>query len=184
MPSRPILERAIVWRPIPSSRTNCPLRWNHREEKTGRGVCVGAAVAYLVYICRLHSSIAGPSVARSFGGQAVRTSKADFDNWFGLPKGAFVARPWPFGPDNEPLARTDLSLLRSAQVPDSHMTPREQKRASAAHTKSYPKSDDDWPALFPAEVLEALPYEHTEQLYREINDGQRLHWRRPRSSRT
>lgn len=38
-------------------------------------------------------------------------SKADFDNWFGLPKGAFVARPWPFGPDNEPLARTDLESI-------------------------------------------------------------------------
>ena len=41
-------------------------------------------------------------------------SKTDFDNWYGLPSGAFVPRPWPDGPDNEPLARTDLNLLRPA----------------------------------------------------------------------
>ena len=35
-------------------------------------------------------------------------SKADFDNWPGLPSGVFERRPWPDGPDNEPLARTDL----------------------------------------------------------------------------
>ena len=39
-------------------------------------------------------------------------SKADFVNWYGLPKGAFVPRPWPDGSDNEPLARTGLNLLR------------------------------------------------------------------------
>ena len=41
-------------------------------------------------------------------------SKADFDNWYGLPSGAFVARPWRNGPDNERLARTDLNLLHPA----------------------------------------------------------------------
>jgi hypothetical protein len=86
-------------------------------------------------------------------------SKADFDNWYGLPEGAFVARPWPDGPDYEPLARTDLNLLRPAtQWPDSQMTPREQKRARATYMKSHPtKPIDDWPDLMTAEDL-SMPF--------------------------
>jgi hypothetical protein len=49
-------------------------------------------------------------------------SKASFDLWWGLPSAAFERRPWPDGPDNEPLAHTDLNLLRPAtQWPDSKM---------------------------------------------------------------
>jgi hypothetical protein len=78
-------------------------------------------------------------------------SKADFDNWFGLPKGAFVTRPWPYGPANVPLARTGLNLLRpETQRPDRRMTPREQKRARANSIK---RIDDDWPYLGPPERL-------------------------------
>jgi hypothetical protein len=82
-------------------------------------------------------------------------SKADFDNWYGLPKGAFERRPWPDGPDNEPLARTDLDLLRPAtQWPHSAMTRREQKRARATYIKSHPtKRVDNWPCLLAPEVL-------------------------------
>jgi hypothetical protein len=82
-------------------------------------------------------------------------SKADFDNWYGLPKGAFERRPWPDGPDNEPLARTDLNLLRPATPwSDSEMTPREQKRARATYMKSHPTERvDNWPCLLTPEFL-------------------------------
>jgi hypothetical protein len=82
-------------------------------------------------------------------------SKTDFDNWYGLPKGAFERRPWPDGPDHEPLARTDLKLLRPAtQWPASEMTPREQKRAQATYMKSHPTERvDNWPCLLAPEFL-------------------------------
>jgi hypothetical protein len=83
-------------------------------------------------------------------------SKANFDLWYGLPSGAFERRRWPDGPDNEPLARTDLTLLRSEmERPDNQMTPRERRRARAAYMKSHPiKHTDDWPHLLPSEFLE------------------------------
>ena len=39
-------------------------------------------------------------------------SKANFDIWWGLPRGAFERSPWPHGSESDPLARTDLNLLR------------------------------------------------------------------------
>jgi hypothetical protein len=83
-------------------------------------------------------------------------SKANFDLWYGLPSGAFERRPWPDGPDDEPLARTDLKLLRpEMERPDDQMTPRERRRARATYMKSHPiERTDDWPWLFPAEFLE------------------------------
>jgi hypothetical protein len=91
-------------------------------------------------------------------------SKANFDLLYGLPSGAFERRPWPNGPDKEPLARTDLKLLRPdlklvrpvQQRPDSQMTPRERRRA---YMKSHPfDGTGDWPMLFPSEFLQ-LPTE-------------------------
>jgi hypothetical protein len=83
-------------------------------------------------------------------------SKANFDRWYGLPSGAFERRPWPHGPDNEPLARTDLKLLRpEMERPDNQMTPRERRRARATYMKSHPiERPDDWPSLVPLEFLE------------------------------
>ena len=93
-------------------------------------------------------------------------SKADFDNWCGLPKGAFERRPWPDGPANEPLARTDLNLLRPAPPwPDSEMTPRELKRARATYMKSDPtKRVDHWPCLVPLEFL-TMPVSKSVKLF-------------------
>jgi hypothetical protein len=95
-------------------------------------------------------------------------SKADFDNWYGLPTGAFVARPWPNGPDNERLARTDLNLLHPATAwPDRQMTPRELKRARAAYMKSLPtKHIDYWPLLQDVESL-AMPFYKKLKLLRD-----------------
>ena len=94
-------------------------------------------------------------------------SKANFDLLYGLPSGAFERRPWPNGPDNEPLARTDLKLLRpdlklvrpDLQRPDSQMTPRERRRARATDRKSHPfDGTGDWPILLSSEFLQ-LPTE-------------------------
>ncbi len=85
-------------------------------------------------------------------------SRANFNLWWGLPSGAFERRPWPDGPDNEPLAHTDLNLLRpAAACLDSQMTPRELKRARATYMKSDPiKHGSDWPHLVALELLEEL----------------------------
>ena len=82
-------------------------------------------------------------------------SKADFDNWYGVPSGAFVPQPWPDGPDNEPLARIDLNLLRPAtERPINPITRREHRRAHANYMKTRSaKSSEDWPGLIPLEVL-------------------------------
>jgi hypothetical protein len=82
-------------------------------------------------------------------------SKADFDNWYGPATGAFVPRRWPYGPDNEPLARTDLNLLPAAmEGPISPKTRREHRRAHASYLKSRPaESTEHWPRLTPLEVV-------------------------------
>jgi hypothetical protein len=87
-------------------------------------------------------------------------SKADFDIWFGLPEGAFVPRRWPDGPDNEPLARTDLNLLRPAtEHPIIPTTRREHRRAHAIYLKSRSsKSTADWPYLIPLWYI-TMPFE-------------------------
>jgi hypothetical protein len=87
-------------------------------------------------------------------------SKADFDNWYGPATGAFVPRRWPYGPDNEPLARTDLNLLPAAmEGPINPKTRREHRRAHASYMKSRSaESTEDWPRLAPLEVL-TMPFE-------------------------
>jgi hypothetical protein len=89
-------------------------------------------------------------------------SKANFDLWYGFPSGAFESRPWPDGPDNEPLARTDLKLLRpEMERPDNQTTTRERKRAHATYMKSYPiKRTGDWPPILPLEFLVMSSEEH------------------------
>ena len=82
-------------------------------------------------------------------------SKADFDNWCGLPEDAFVRRGWPDGPDNEPLARTDLNLLRPATqrliIPT---TRRERRRANSIDLNSRSaKPTAGWPDLMSLEYI-------------------------------
>jgi hypothetical protein len=72
-------------------------------------------------------------------------SKANFDLWYGFPSGAFERRPWPNGPDGEPLARTDLNLLRpEMERPVSQMSPRERKRAARMGSVTV-KRPNEWP---------------------------------------
>ena len=89
-------------------------------------------------------------------------SEANFELWYGLPCDAFQPSPWPNGPKNEPLARTDLDLVRPAtQWPDGQMTPREQKRARAIALKHSDKNreTESWPELLAAKYLEVQPDE-------------------------
>jgi hypothetical protein len=94
-------------------------------------------------------------------------SKADFDNWYGLPKDAFVPRPWPDGPDNEPLARTDLDLLRPAtERPINPTTRLEHRRTHARYMKSRSaKSTENWPYLISIDFLK-MPAEKWIKLVR------------------
>ena len=82
-------------------------------------------------------------------------SKANFDTWWGLPTGAFERMPWPHGPEDEPLARTDLNLLRPT-IADAtrQMTRREQMSERVALKKSdRGEFHEAWPALIPAKIL-------------------------------
>jgi hypothetical protein len=92
-------------------------------------------------------------------------SKADFNDWYGLPRGAFVPRPWPNGPNNEPLARTDLNLLRPAtERLINPTTRREHRRAQAIYMKSpSAKISEDWPDLIELELL-TMPEEKLDKL--------------------
>jgi hypothetical protein len=93
-------------------------------------------------------------------------SKADFNNWYGLPSGAFIPRPWPNGPNNEPLARTDLNLLRpTTERLINPKTRREHRRAHAVYMKtSSAKIGEDWPEFLSLEEL-TMPEEKLEKLY-------------------
>ena len=83
-------------------------------------------------------------------------SMAHFDLWYGEPSDAFEPRPWANGPENEPLARTDLDLVRPATPwSEGRMRLREQQRAHETQLKSPAvKRTDDWPNLPPAKQLE------------------------------
>ena len=82
-------------------------------------------------------------------------SKAHFDIWWGLPRGAFERAPWPHGSEGKSLARTDLNLLRPT-IKDAtrQMTRRELMRERAALKKSdRGEFHEAWPALIPAKIL-------------------------------
>jgi hypothetical protein len=82
-------------------------------------------------------------------------SKQNFDLWWGLPSGAFERKPWPHGMEGEPLARTDLDLLRPAmEQPAGTMTHRELRRERATSMKS--EGLQPWPALLSATILKDL----------------------------
>ncbi len=79
-------------------------------------------------------------------------SKKAFDHWWGLPAGTFESRLWPNNRESEPLARTDLSLLRPDAAHDQLMTRRERKRALAASINWA----DEWPTLLPLDWLKLV----------------------------
>jgi hypothetical protein len=80
-------------------------------------------------------------------------SKDIFNDWWGLPESAFECRPWPNGPDEEPLARTDLGLLGLGTRQDAPITKRERKRAPRSSARSNPVQRIEWPVLIPEEWL-------------------------------
>lgn len=82
-------------------------------------------------------------------------SKNIFHGWWGLPESAFECHPWPHGTDGEPLARTDLSLLRLEARQDRSITNRERKRALANSARLSPSQRMiNWPGLSSEEYLQ------------------------------
>jgi hypothetical protein len=82
--------------------------------------------------------------------------RSNFDIWWGLPTGAFECRPWPYGPDLELLARTDLALLQpSMESPVAHKSLRERRLEPALDLRSPALThQSDWPHLPAPELLE------------------------------
>jgi hypothetical protein len=82
-------------------------------------------------------------------------SEANFHIWWGLPTGAFERMLSPRGHEQEPLARTDLNLLRPTRNNSvQRMTRREQMRERVAFEKSNrDECQRHWPDLLPLKVL-------------------------------
>jgi hypothetical protein len=113
-----------------------------------------------------------------------RRSKANFDIWWGLPRGPFERAPWPHGSEDEPLARTDLNLLRpTIQDATRPLTRRELMRRNAALKQSEREREEAWPDLIPAEVLR-LPFSEVFQLLSESRDFHHASIGRPRPRST
>jgi hypothetical protein len=77
-------------------------------------------------------------------------SREVFDTWWGLPRDAFLRRPWPTSLVQDPLSRTDLSLLGAEPAHQELTTGRERKRLSTSGKAS---STDRWPPLIPEEFF-------------------------------
>jgi hypothetical protein len=83
-------------------------------------------------------------------------TKANFDIWWGLPSGAFEQAPWPHGSEDEPLARTDLNLLRpTIEDTTRRITRRVLTRERAALQKLQRGESQKawWPPVIPVEHL-------------------------------
>ncbi len=110
-------------------------------------------------------------------------SKADFDIWYGLPRGAFERTSWPHGSEGEPLARTDLNLLRpTIEDATRQMTRRELIRERAALQKSDRGEQQAWPRLIPVEHLKLSRSELS--LLAKNNDFHHANIGRPRPGST
>jgi hypothetical protein len=95
-------------------------------------------------------------------------SKQNFDLWWGLPRGAFEEAPWPYGMECEPLARTDLDLLRPAwERPVKTITHRDLRRNRAASMKS--EGVRSWPALASAAILKEINKMSADEMLKIIN---------------
>ena len=82
-------------------------------------------------------------------------TKANFDIWWGLPRGVFEQAPWPHGLEDEPLVRTDLNFLRPT-IEDAirQMTRRElMRRRIVLETSDRGEHQKAWPPLTPAGIL-------------------------------
>jgi hypothetical protein len=81
-------------------------------------------------------------------------SKEMFHRWWGFPRGMFECKPWPYGKEHEPLARTDLNLLLPKTRSVTKMTPRELRRERAISMRSdHWQPGSRWPYLFPIALL-------------------------------
>jgi hypothetical protein len=74
-------------------------------------------------------------------------SRDIFHDWWGFPASAFECHPWADGTEQEPLARTDLSLLGLEGRQDAPITNRERKRALTSSARSSLSHQIEWPYL-------------------------------------
>jgi len=82
---------------------------------------------------------------------SIARTKTHFDLWWGLPRDVLENRPWPNGPENEPLAQTDLGLLRpSPPLRAQELSPRQLRREQATREHVV---ENPWPALIPEDFL-------------------------------
>ena len=77
-------------------------------------------------------------------------SRDVFDTWWGLPREAFLRHPWPRSLVQDPLSRTDLSLLGLEPAHQELTSRRERKRLSTSGKAS---STEEWPLLIPEELF-------------------------------
>jgi hypothetical protein len=98
-------------------------------------------------------------------------SRENFDLWWGLPRDAFEQKPWPHGKEVEPLARTNLDLLRPAmELPVRTMTNRDLKRErEASMTSEGSPVEMSWPPLIPGALLK-LSFDEKLKLIRRHSD--------------
>jgi hypothetical protein len=150
-----------------------------RDEKAKLNAAFASAPPWFIWFTfgDYTAALLGLTLPNLSGVSGFTRSKENFNHWWGLPKGAFERDPWPYGPETEPLAHVDLSLLRPAmRDPNSQMTRREQRRAVAAHMKSLNKKHTDgWPWL-PAPAILEMPVREELALFHQagrLHDGLR-----------
>ena len=129
-----------------------------RDEKAKLNAAFASAPPWLIWSTfgDYTAALLGLTLPNLSSVSGFARSKANFNHWWGVPESAFENLPWPYGPESEPLAHVDLSLLRpTMRWPNSQMTRREQRRALAAHMKSPNKKyADGWPPLLARARLE------------------------------
>jgi hypothetical protein len=125
------------------------------EEKAKLNAMFAAAPPWLLWFAfgDYTAKLLDLSLPDLSGVRGFERSRVDFERWPGLPEGVFERRPWPNGPEGEPLAQTDLKLLGQPMGPDLRdMSPRQRKRALETYMKPQ-QYEQTWPSPAPIEFL-------------------------------
>ena len=155
-----------AFRPHSSDRVTCmgdPLRhfviasFPGADEKQKLNTAFAAAPPWLLWFtfADYTAKLLGLTLPDLSSVSCFTRAKKNFDIWWGLPTGAFERELWPRGPEQEPLARTDLSLLwPTMNISVGATTRRYLMRERMAFEKSTrDENQRHWPDLLPAQVL-------------------------------
>jgi hypothetical protein len=153
------------------------------DEREKLNLIFASAPAWLIwftfadYTAKL-LNLALPDMSRMI---SVARTRTHFDLWWGLPRGVFENCPWPNGPENEPLAQTDLSLLRpTLPLRAEHLSPRQLRREQAARERfAQTVVENPWPALIPEDFLK-LPMDEIKAITSQAIDFRHEIARNPR----